>query len=60
MFVILLPAEDELLPLPTREIKKPYPLQKKSKNKKNKKNKIRQKELNTNPSLPLAAIRKNS
>ena len=56
MYVILSPAEDELLPLPTREIKKPYALQKKSKKKKQ----IRQKELNTNLSLPPAAIRKNS
>ena len=57
MYVILSPAEDELLPLPTREIKKPYTLQKKTKNQKNI-NKT--KELNTNSSLPLAAIRKNS
>ena len=35
MYVILSPAEDELLPLPTREIKKPYTLQKKTKNQKN-------------------------
>ena len=34
MYVILSPAEDEPLPQPTREIKKPYPLQKKSKKKK--------------------------
>ena len=41
MYVILLPAQDEPLPLPTREIEKPYPLQKESKTKKIETNKTK-------------------
>ena len=39
MYVILWPAEDESLTLPTRELKYPFPLQKRSKKKETNKTK---------------------